>query len=62
MGEKNFERIIAENFPNLLKILLLRFKKYINHRWDKQKQLHVIVAVQNIKDTEKILKVTREKR
>ena len=65
MYEKNFEEIIAENFPNMEKEIVnqvpeaQRVPYRINQRWNTPR--HIQIKLTKTKHKERILKAAREK-
>ena len=64
--EKSFEEIVVENFPNMGKEIATQVQEAqrvpgsINPRRNKLR--HIVIKLAKIKDKEKLLKATREKR
>ena len=60
-----FEKIMKENFPNLVKEIDMQVQKAhrVQNKMDAKRTTpsHIIIKMSNIKDKERILKAAREK-
>ena len=63
--ENLFEKIMEENFPNLVKEINIQVQEAQSHKEDgpeEEHTRHIIIKLPMIKDKERILKAAREKR
>ena len=63
--EKLFERVVMENFPNLMREKVTQFQdsQRVPSKWNPKRTTarHVIIKMEKFQDKERTLKATREK-